>query len=182
MVEGAIDEERLDRDVAALADEVRARLRADGVPDAEITVEAALDCRYVGQGYELRVPLPDGRFDPGSLDRFHVLHEQEYGHAFHDPIEIVNARVTALGARPKVGRLTVGSGTLAEATLGEGESVHRRDGRLESLPTRFLERARLPVDEPIPGPAVVFQRDATVLVPPGWAARADGSGVLVIAR
>lgn len=182
MVEGAIDAGRLNRDLAALAEEVRARMRADGVPDGDITVEAALDCRYVGQGYELRVVLPAGTFDDRSLEQFHRLHEQEYGHAFRDPIEIVNARVTALGARPKVGRVAVTSGTLVEATLGEGESVYRRNGALASLPTRFLARATLPVGGPFPGPAVIFQRDTTILVPPGWTASAHESGVLVVSR
>jgi N-methylhydantoinase A len=126
--------------------------------------------------------LPGGVFDDRSLEEFHRLHEQEYGHAFRDPIEIVNARVTALGARPKVGRVAVRSGTLADATLGEGQSVYRCDGALASLPTRFLDRARLPIGEPFGGPAVIFQRDTTILVPPGWTASGHESGVLVVSR
>ena len=58
----------------------------DGVADGEITVEAALDCRYVGQGYELRVTLPDLEFSDAALAEFHRLHQQEYGHAMTDPI------------------------------------------------------------------------------------------------
>ena len=38
--------------------ELRGRLRDDGVADDEIEVVRGLDCRYVGQGYELRIPLP----------------------------------------------------------------------------------------------------------------------------
>ena len=98
MTEGAIDAERLDRELAAAAAELRTRLREDGVADGEIEVAAGLDCRYVGQGYELRIPLPEERFTPEALEEFHRLHEQEYGHAFRDPIEIVNLRVTATGS------------------------------------------------------------------------------------
>jgi N-methylhydantoinase A len=182
MVEGAIDAERLTRDLQALEEDVRARLRRDGLRDDQIRIEAALDCRYVGQGYELRVPLTAPRFESSCLETFHELHRLEYGHAFRDPVEIVNARVTAYGERPKVGRLPVEPGTLAEATLGEGESVYRLEGRLETLATRYLERARLPLGERIPGPAVVFQRDTTIFVPPGWTAQAHDSGVLVVSR
>ena len=66
----------------------------------DIEVIRALDCRYVGQGYELRVTL-DGRLHATrALEQFHRLHEREYGSAYGDPIEIVNARVTAIGKRP----------------------------------------------------------------------------------
>jgi N-methylhydantoinase A len=182
MVEGAIDAARIDRDLAELETELRDRLRRDGVPDADVEVVAALDCRYVGQGYELRVTLPERRFAPEALEEFHRLHEQEYGHAFRDPIEIVNLRVTATGRRAKVGRLAAPAGTLDAALLGEGEGVFRVDGKLVPLPTRYLERASLPLDETIEGPAVVFQRDTTILVPPGWRARAESGGNLLITR
>ena len=67
MVEGAIDAARLNRDLEDLAAGVRAGLRRDGVPDDAIAVEVGLDCRYLGQGYELRVPLAAGSFgDDGA--------------------------------------------------------------------------------------------------------------------
>ncbi len=180
MVEGAIDADRLNRDLRTLAGEVRESLRRDGVPADAIEVEVALDCRYLGQGYELRVPLADGEFGEAALESFHRLHAREYGHGFRDPIEIVNARATATGRRPRIGKLPVSPGSLADATLGHGESVYRRDGGLVTLPTRYLERGRLPLAESIAGPAIVFQRDTTVLVPPEWKASADASGVLIL--
>src|SRR5262249_28032767 len=119
MTEGAIDAERLDRELADTADELRARLREDGVPDEEIEVAAGLDCRYVGQGYELRIPLPEERFTPEALEEFHRRHEQEYGHASRDPIEIVNLRVTAYGKRPRVERLPASANGGGDPLLGE---------------------------------------------------------------
>jgi N-methylhydantoinase A len=182
MVQGAIDGDLIDRQLEGIAAELRQRLRDDGVTDEDIQVAAALDCRYLGQGYELRVPLPEGRFTEGALDAFHGMHRQEYGHAFADPIEVVNLRVTAIGVRPKVERLPLSEGTMAEALIGEGEGVFRVDGALASLPTRHYERSRLPVGERFEGPAIVFQRDTTVLVPPGWSGCAQPSGNLILAR
>ena len=182
MMEGAIDDARLNRELDELKDDVSGRLSEDGIPDGDIMVTASLDCRYVGQGYELRVPLPDLRFTPDALAEFHRLHEQEYQHAMHDPIEIVNLRVTAVGARPKLGDPQLSPGELAEALLGEGESVFRQNGSLDVLPTRYLDRARLPLGESVPGPVVIFQRDTTVLVPPGWGATAQESGNLILER
>jgi N-methylhydantoinase A/oxoprolinase/acetone carboxylase beta subunit len=182
-VEGAVDVERLNRELRQLETELRTRLLDDSIPDEEILMTRSLDCRYAGQGYELRVTLPAEGYSPAALEEFHRLHEQEYGHAFRDPIEIVNLRVTAVGKRPTLGgALPTAGGSLDEALLGEAECVFRQDGGLASLATRYLERSRLPVEQSIPGPAVVFQRDTTTVVPPGWKARAETSGNLILSQ
>jgi N-methylhydantoinase A len=181
MTEGTIDGERLDRELAAAVDELRGRLHEDGVADSEMEVTAGLDCRYVGQGYELRIPLPRGTFEAEALEEFHRRHEQEYGHAFRDPIEIVNLRVTATGKRPRIERLPASVGR-ADPLLGEGESVFRQNGSLASHPTRHYDRALLPPGDAFGGPAILFQRDTTTVVPPGWTARADASGSLILGR
>jgi N-methylhydantoinase A/oxoprolinase/acetone carboxylase beta subunit len=181
-LQGSVETERLNRELDELETELRGRLRRDGVADADIRVVRALDCRYVGQGYELRVTLADGRFTEAALEDFHVLHEREYGSAYGDPIEIVNARVTATGKRPTLDELPVASGGFAEALLGESESHFRVDGQLQALPTRFYDRSLLPLGEAFPGPAVVFHLDTTTVVPPGWGARADVSGNLFLTR
>lgn len=182
MVQGAIDAGRLDRELEETAAELTRRLLDDGVTAEDITISGALDCRYIGQGYELRVPLPGNRFSEAALEEFHQLHRQEYGHAFTDPIEVVNLRVTATGIRPKVERLPVHPGSMEEALIGEADGVFRVDGALVTLPTRHYDRAALPVGEPIAGPAIVFQRDTTVVIPPGWHGAAQSSGNLVLSR
>jgi N-methylhydantoinase A len=58
--------------------------------------------------------------------------------------------------------------------------VWRVDGELVELPTTHLLREQLPVDEPVPGPAIVFQRDTTIVVPPGWSAVASAAGPLML--
>ena len=182
MVEGAVDAPVLDRALADISADLRQRLAEDGVEEPDIRIAAGLDCRYVGQGYELRIGLPEGHFTDQAFAEFRQLHEQEYGHAFPSPVEIVNLRVTATGVRPKVERVPVSHGTLVEALLGDGQGVFRVDGALVTLPTRYLDRARLPVDEPFDGPAVVFQRDTTTVIPPGWRGCARATGNLILTR
>jgi N-methylhydantoinase A len=181
MTEGAIDRDRIDGDLSAAARDLRNRLGEDGVAAGDVEIHAGLDCRYVGQGYELRIPLPDERFTDEALEEFHRRHEQEYGHAFRDPIEIVNLRVTAFGKRPRVKR-QLASANGSSPLLGEGESTFRTNGSLTTHPTRYYERTLLPVGDPFEGPAVIFQRDTTTIVPPGWIARADPSGSLILTR
>ena len=83
---------------------LRRRLRDDGIPASRIRLVASADCRYVGQGYELNVPL-DGA--AGSALRsaagdFHLLHAAAYDHANpEEPVEIVTVRLSAFGALPR---------------------------------------------------------------------------------
>jgi N-methylhydantoinase A len=179
-LQGNVDSDRLNRELDGLEAELRSWLARDGVPEENIEVIRALDCRYIGQGYELRVTLAEGPFTEEALAQFHVLHEREYGSAYGDPIEIVNARVTATGRRPTLESPPVTSGILEEALVGESESVFRVDGNLQALPTRFYDRSLLPLDEAFAGPAVVFHLDTTTVIPPGWSARADASGNLIL--
>src|SRR5918994_1198622 len=181
-LQGSVDADRLNRELDALESELRGWLGRDGVPAGDVEVTRALDCRYVGQGYELRVALDDGLFTEAALDRFHVLHEREYGSAYGDPIEIVNARVRAIGRRPALESLPVATGGFEEAFVGESEGVFRVEGSLQALQTRFYDRTLLPVDETIPGPAVVFHLDTTTVVPPGWDVTADASGNLILKK
>jgi N-methylhydantoinase A len=180
-MQGSIDGDRLNRELDELGEQLRGWLHRDGVADADIEVIRALDCRYVGQGYELRVAL-DGPFDDAALEQFHRLHEREYGSAYPDPIEIVNARVTAVGKRPTLDELPVASGTLEEALVGEGEGHFRVGGQLQAVTTRFYDRDKLPLDEAVAGPAIVFHLDTTTVVPPTWSARADASGNLILTK
>jgi len=182
MVEGEVDEDRLNHSLEELEHQVRAWLKRDGVPDGDIEVVRMLDCRYVGQGYELRVVLGGERFSEADLEQFHALHEREYGHAFTDPIEIVNARVTAVGKRSALAALEAAGGDPDRALVAESESTFRVNGSLQSLATRFYDRDRLALEQPVPGPAIVLHPDTTTLVPPRWTARAERSGNLSLSR
>jgi N-methylhydantoinase A len=58
--------------------------------------------------------------------------------------------------------------------------VCRLDGRLDEIETVFLARERLPVDQPLAGPAIILQNDSTTVVPPGHSVVVDPSGNMII--
>jgi N-methylhydantoinase A/oxoprolinase/acetone carboxylase beta subunit len=181
-----IDIARLDRDLAAMQAELARQLAADGVAAGETAFARAGDLRYVGQGYELRVPLPDGPLDAAALaamfDAFGELHRVEYGHVFPaSPVEIVNIRVTAIGHMPKIAppRPAAG-GSLAAALVKTAPCSFRIDGRLQAVATPFYRRDLLPLGENIAGPAIVLQTDSTTVVPPGVTLTADPAGNLIL--
>lgn len=188
MVDAAVDLPKLNSDLAAMEASVRERLRADGIAEVDISVERSANCRYVGQGYELKVPFPAGAIGPEELRQvwsaFHDLHRSEYGHGFpENPIELVNIRVTGIGRVPGLGRPEPpGSGSVDSARVREGKAWFRVDGALDRYDTQYLLRARLPAGARVPGPAVLLQMDSTTVVPPRWAATVDAVGNVILTR
>src|SRR6266478_4649033 len=181
-----VDLDRLDADLAAMQRELTRQLVADGVAPDDAVFERSGDLRYVGQGYELRVPFPDGKLDQAALAqifaRFVELHRAEYGHVFDaSPIEIVNIRVTGVGHMPKIAapRPTSG-GSLVEALVKTARCAFRHDGALEIMATPFYRRSDLPLEQPIAGPAIVLQTDSTTVVPPGTTLIAEIGGNLIL--
>lgn len=177
---------RLNADLARLEEEVRGQLQADGLVNDSVRVERGADCRYVGQGYELRIVLPNGTLDEDALEQmwqqFHELHRSEYGHAFHDnPIELVNIRVTGIGITPKIARTQLGGKrSLEQAILKESEVYFEVDGAPTPFPTTFYARDLLPIGEVIQGPAILIQPDTTSVLPPNTRSRLEGNGNLIV--
>ena len=181
---------RLESDTATtLADwfsrsrsELAVRLEADGVPPPARRFEARVDCRYLGQGYELVVPAGIGDMSDTALiaERFHAVHLATYGHAAsEEPVEAVTARMAAFGAMPR----------LAAATLRAGGENPPPEAMLEKRPVMLpgaagpepvpvLDRSALLAGNRVIGPAVIHQLDATTLVLAGQAALVDGHGDL----
>jgi len=154
------------------------RLDTDGFDAADRRLEAALDLRYVGQAFELAVPLGAGPLDLGAIARdFHERHLATYGHA--DPggdVELVNVRLTARGVVDKPApRRRAGAGpprrTTRSAWFGGAAmtvGVHERDG--------------LSGADVLAGPAIVEEFGSTTVVPPGWRLSVDAWGDLILER
>jgi N-methylhydantoinase A len=187
-VSGAVDLARVNSDFAAMAGELEGRFTADGVDLARVTFERRGDLRYVGQGYELRVPFPDGPLDAAAMARafaaFHEIHKREYGHHFAgSAIEIVNLRLIGAASAEKIARPAPAAGTSsAAAKLKSGVGTFRVAGKLSDYPTDFYLRDRLPVGARIAGPAIILQMDSTTVVPPHYNFEADAAGNLILRK
>jgi N-methylhydantoinase A len=158
---------------AAMMQDGRAWLTAQGhAGPAELRLSA--DMRYVGQSYEIEVPLPPAWLETGDCDAiaraFHRTHARIYD--FDDPdgrIEVVNLRLSAVGAGPA---LTFPETEEADAVvLPEREIEIHTDGAW--LPVGLYRRAELRAGARFAGPAVVAQEDTTVAIPSGTTVRVD---------
>jgi N-methylhydantoinase A len=154
--------------VERLAAQGRGEL-GEGADDAAVRVR--YDLRYSGQAFEITVPgEPEPDID--ALRRaFDDAHEKRYGYS--DPgatLELVTVRVA----------VALPGGELASAVAGDEASSGRRemlfDGeRHEAEVLRGRIRS-------VRGPAVCELREATLVVPPGWAGAADDDGTIVLRR
>jgi len=179
------DLEAINRGLAELDAAGRARMREEGAPDAAVQVAYSADMRYVGQAYELEVPLsapltPDGV--PRVVAGFHAVHERVYGYArAGQPVEFVNFRAVHRYPLPSpvVRPPARADGAAGDARVGERPAYFAPAG---FVATQIYDRARLPLGARVTGPAIVEQVDTTTVIPPGHAARVDPSGNLRIGR
>jgi N-methylhydantoinase A len=156
----------------AAANDVRATLSDHGTP--QLALE--LDLRYVGQSYELSVPLaspitPDHVMD--AVDTFHDRHRERYGHADPDePVEVVALRVRGRidTPSPPLPREPEPDPPLSAAQIGSRPVWFDADGPTD---TTIYDRTDLHHGHAFDGPAVLHQYDTTIVVPPGWHARVD---------
>jgi len=174
-------------------------LRAEGLPEHDIALQRALDLRYVGQSYEIRVdeaaftaetqristdaPLGDlsvsavGRF----VETFHRLHAARYGHSHPDqPVEVVTARVKAIGRAQRIEVIEESE----ENEDASGASAGTKPVWFERglRDTALYERTRLRAGNWLHGPAIIFQFDTTTVIPPDWVARVDRFRNLLITK
>ena len=185
-----LDGDALDRiraRVAGLLDEAERWFAREAIPGERRGLDLRLDMRYVGQNFELSVPLDGAAASPAlavpGLDalvlRFYRVHEASYGyHSREDPVEVVNYRLTARGrvfdeAPPD---------RAPPRESAPAPSAHRDlwFSGTESTRSAVYLREHLEPGHRIEGPAVVEQLDATTPVYPGDSARVDAAGNLVI--
>jgi N-methylhydantoinase A len=190
--------ERVDR--AALQDVLRemaatahGTLAPEGYPADRVALEWAADARYLGQSFELTVPLTvdgDDRLGDSALTAleaaFHTAHERAYGHAAPaDPVELVNIRLVARGLEETPRGLPATRAIHASVAEAPVEPTSSRDAYFGPahgwLHVHVLPRAALR-QAVCAGPAIVEEYDATTVIPPGWLARLDASGSIALER
>lgn len=168
MLPGDTTFEHLEGLIVPLIDQSKREMTQDGVPMEQITFHRDLDMRYVGQGYELQVPLT-----PDFTSEFHKLHLRTYRHSAPEaPIEIVNLRLRAVGrvSRPMMPRIPIEGEDPSESFI-EPRPFVQDNG--EVTPEAFYNGERLRPGNVIHGPAVSVYEDTTVYLPRGDRARVD---------
>jgi N-methylhydantoinase A len=164
----------------------RAQLSACGI-GADASIRRSADMRFAGQGYEINVTLPDGPYRAGDVDRlaqaFFDAYAATYGdRAFDrkDPVEIVHFRITASSPVPafKLENAVADGSDGAHALKGSRRVYFpETSGFTDCL---VYDRYRLRSGDTFPGPAIVEERESTVVILPDSRARVDRDGNIVV--
>jgi N-methylhydantoinase A len=158
----------------------RSWLREQPVEVESSDISMSIDMRYVGQAYEIEVPLGvDGLKDASALtNAFHVRHESIHRHSdIEAPVEIVNLRVHAVGRTKKFQTLHVEEDGRVRPELYKIRPLRFGQGSVDG---RVYQRQDLKNGFSFRGPAIIEQEDTTVVVPPSFCGRVDESGNLLI--
>jgi N-methylhydantoinase A len=180
-----IDAAALDHRMVEEAAAARAVVEAAQLPVERIDTVFELDMHYVGQTHTVSVPVRRG--DAGVTEPLiRAAFEAAYQAAFTRllpglPIRIVTLRTAAIGRRPAFDLTALAPGPEASReSAARGTRSVWFDGALHEA--AVLDRLALPVGAVVPGPAILEQPDATIVVDPGLAARVDALGNLIIER
>ncbi len=169
-----LDDAQLDRAFGELETRAKTDYENEGIAAGQLSLERSLDVRYVGQGYEISVPM--------SADfeiSFHDLHRRRFGYADPKrPTEVVNVRVRAVARtdHPPMPEHELQAADASAATLGECAIVFEGE-EMESL---LVERSKLQPGNEFCGPALVVEYSTTTVVPPDFRCRVDAGENLIL--
>ena len=174
MLPNEVPFEMLKQQTTELARQGEEDLLREGISPEQAVITRTVDVRYVGQSFDLNVPL-----NPRFRQEFDRIHQERYGYCQQDaPIEIVNVRVRAIGlvAPPSLTVSPVGP-TDASSAKGEGRPVVLSHG-IQAVPHYWGSRLR-PGHE-VPGPAILVLNDTTVYLGPDDHAKIDAYSNILI--
>ncbi len=170
-----------------LEEEARAVMADTGLKLESATMKRLADGRFLGQGFDLVVELPEGPYLDGAAGRrrlteaFETAYREKF--ALTPPgvaVEFLNIRVSARA--PVSGSEVVlqgRKGTGAAAALkGRRPAYFSETGGFTE--TAVYDRYRLGVGDEIHGPAVLEEEGSTLVVGPGATARVAPTGNMVL--
>jgi N-methylhydantoinase A len=161
-------------------------LAEDDLPRSAITARRSIEVRYLHQAYGINLPLGSDPITRSRLDQleeeFFVAYQSQYGIDFRGPTEIVNLRVRLVADVRKVSIIPepAGSGRAEDALVGTRPAYFAENGAFTDTP--IYDRERLTPGSAAVGPAVIEERNCTVIVPPGHRFAVDAFGTLELRR
>lgn len=179
-----IDWAELEATYASLESEGRATV-SKTIPDAAgVTVRRLADMRYIGQGFELVVSLPEGPYDASSrepiLEKFRAAYREVFAlNPPTDRIEIVNIRVTVSAPTGMAGAGERSQSGSTESAVKQIRKVYFPEVK-DYVDTPVFERAKLPAGASVKGPAVVEEPESTLVVGPGGTLTVEASGNILV--
>ena len=170
-----LDASAFEAKFAAMTDEVTSFLREGNIGPAEANIVRRLDMRYLGQGYEIEVSLPNDIDTKELLKRLPALFAESYASVFsisfiEQPLEIVNWKVRASGPLPSLSEM--GIILTAPATEAPRQALKARRQAYSPAKNDYAEcpvydRYTLEVGTRLIGPALIEENESTCVIGDG---------------
>lgn len=167
---------------AEMVAEARGLLLGAGADPADIIYKPAADMRYVGQGFEIPVPMPSltpGQQDIAAIEEsFLAAYRERFGRALDGlPIEALTWRLAASAPGRDIAMEGAQKSESGEARRGTRRALFEGHGWCDCA---VYDRYRLAPDTIFAGPALVEERESTCVIPPGAQVSVDKHRNLVI--
>jgi N-methylhydantoinase A len=165
----------------ALVEEGEEELSAAGFPPERRRFAASLDMRYLGQSFELSVPVSLDVASMKDIERaFSDVYAARYGAPNDAIVEIVSYRLAAWGLseKPTLPPIERAGRSAEAAKFGSREAIF--NGKAQQV--AMFDRDKLPPGHKIQGPALIEEGGSTTVVPSGWSVALDDLGCLVFNR
>ena len=141
--------------------------------------------RYVGQGHEIPVKLPDGVLTADGVAAIRAAYDAEYARFYDRPVpgsdvEVMSYSVTIATIAPDPGTAHA-SPSRVDAPQQRSQAVRDTiSGAVSDW--AVYDRAVLPPGAVLAGPAIIAEDETSTLVGPGWRAAIDACGYILLTR
>ena len=161
----------------------RKSLLKTGIKLEKINISNSVLMRYVGQGYEVEVPLNRDNLQKGNIKDIQIEFEKVYkvlfGRTEKMPLEIISWRTIASGPVSKF--------IIKDKKFNTSKNIRPKKrqvyfGGKTYLNTDVINRNNLSKSFQSKGPLVIEERESTLIIPPNFIVNMDPTGNLLIKR
>jgi len=174
----SVSDEQIDAAMQALIDRARDELQREGVDVAELDIKPQLDCAYRGQKDSISIVWHAQQTRQQLEQAFHQQHEQLNGHRLALDIMLVNVRISA-SAEAALTALPVWRADANSKSAHKQSILRLADGTRQRVTVH--DRSVL-ARRTTHGPAIILDEQATLWLQPGWSAKADQYGNVLLSQ
>jgi len=177
------DANRINTMLQEMSAEAGRAVREGASENEELVETRIVELRYVGQGHELRVNLPNRALTPGDATMiradFETAYETIYGLSISDmDIQSVSWSVTVATKTQAPEPVRQTGDADAPEIMGQRKLYDAAIG--EILPSALYWRPDLPPGATIMGPAVIAEDETSTVVPANFSATINSLGYIVL--
>ncbi|MDP5063992.1 MAG: hydantoinase/oxoprolinase family protein [Haliea sp.] len=182
MMAGDLTDEKLLQDLQELQARAGESLVADGIPADTHEVTFQADLRYAGQAFQITVDFTEAELRERGValltEAFNAEHEQLFTFKLGDGHEVLMIRAVAKARTAAIAEFQVGAAGNSLQDCKIHESRFYAGGSWHD--NTLYDRSKLHEGLVVPGPAIINEMDSTTVILPGYEARVDAVGNLLI--